>query len=433
MRPSLPRGRELIVTARNRTIQAGKHGGTGTVLLCLLGAANSARAQSVLLPPPVYSTTPPAIQAQMEEGGIVGGGQNPALPDLSNLLQWGPATLHPHAYYQLTYSSGLQSAPGQPQSSLVQTFTPGMLMTLGKHWTIDYEPTLTFYSSSQFHDTLNQSANLNWGTFYEDWSLGFSQSVNVSDSPLVQTGMQTSTQSYSTGLTGSHALNSFFALDASVSQSITSAAGFNGSKSWNTMEYLNYQYAPRLTFGIGAGIGYSLVSMGPNMLDETVQGRVAWSVANKTSLLIHAGVQDVQYLNGDVPNTLTPVYGLGITYQATAFTTVSLNGDRTVTPSFFASQATETTTLGLSVDQRILKYFNLSLGGSYSAMDYISASANVPAGRADTYYSLSSRLSWHFLKRATAALTYQYSENISNTTGFSFASEQGGLELGYSF
>lgn len=395
------------------------------------------------MPPPMYSTTPPAVQDEMDQAGIVGGGRNPALPDLANLLQWGPVLLHPHAYYQVTYSDGIQSAPGQPQSSLIQSLTPGILVNVGQHWTIDYEPMMTFYSSSQLHDTVNQTASINWGTFYDEWSFGFSQSANISDSPLVQTGMQTSTQSYSTSLTGSHALNSDLGVDATVSQSISSAAGFSSSKSWNTMEYLNYQFAPRLTGGIGGGVGYSLVSLGPSSLNESIQARVSWSVANKTSMVLSFGGEDVQYLGGGVPDTFTPVYGVSLQYQAFPHTEISLNGQRTVSPSYFASQSAITTTLGLTVNQRLFKRLNLNLSGNYTGMDYVSAStttpsgspasAKTPSGRADTYYTFSARLSWGFLKRATAALTYQYSENASNASGYSFASSQGGFELGYGF
>jgi hypothetical protein len=42
-------------------------------------------------------------------------------------------------------------------------------------------------------------------------------------------------------------------------------------------------------------------------------------------------------------------------------------------------------------------------------------------------------LSCPFLKRGTVALFYNWSDNSSNDRGYSYQSNQGGLELGYHF
>ncbi|HWF18656.1 MAG TPA: outer membrane beta-barrel protein [Verrucomicrobiae bacterium] len=431
MQPSLLQGRLPIVGARKRNLKSTKSGSASAAMLCLFGAAAVAKGQSVVMPPPSYSVTPPAVQSEL--GGQIGEGTNPALPDFANLLQWGPVTIHPHASYQLLYADGLQSAPGQQQSSVVQTLSPGVFLNIGTHWTLDYSPTITFYSSSQLHDTVNQTMSLSWGTFYEDWSWGFSQGLNIADNPLVQTATQTSTESYNTSLTASHRFNSVMSLDMSLSQSINSADQFSSSKSWNTMEYLNYQLFPRMDAALGVGFGYDAVSLGPDMSHETVQARLSWSVANKTGLVVHGGVEDLQYLGGGVPETITPVFGVSLQYQAFSHTSISLNADRSISPALFASQAAQTTTLGVSLGQRFLQHFNFSVSGSYGLTDYLSSSAGVAAGRSDSYYSISSQLSWAFLKRATVSLTDQYSVNNSNANGFGFSSTQVGIMVGYGF
>lgn len=406
------------------------------MLLCLFGTAAVTKAQNVVAPPlPTYSTTPPAVQAQLDEAAGVSPeeGRGPAAPDWANLLQWGPVTLHPHATYQFIYGTGLQSAPGQPQSSVVQTVSPGVLFDLGTHWTLDYTPSLTYYSNDQFHNTLNQSASLNWGTTYEDWNFSLSQGFADSDSPNVQTGTQISTTSYSTSLGASHALNSVMSLDMGVTQSFTDASQFNSSKSWNTMEWLNYQFFPRLDGAIGVGGGYDLVSVGSDMTHETVQTRVSWRLATKTSFVVHGGVEDRQFLGGGIPDVINPIYGAAIQYQPFEQTLISLNADRAVTTSFFIDQATEVTSLSVSLNQRLLKHFNFNIGGSYNTTDYIASAASVASGRSDRYYSINTSLSWLFLKRASASLTYLYSVNNSTAAGFTFDSSQYGFQLGYAF
>lgn len=402
----------------------------------MFSAAGAAKAQNALMsPPPTYSVTPPAMQAEVgqEMGSLSNGGHNAVLPEISDFLHWGPVTVHPHLSYQFLYGNGLLSQPGNTQNSIVQTFSPGVLFNIGTHWTLDYTPSLTYYSSSQFHNTVGQMASLNWGTYYNDWNFGFSQSYSFSDVPTVQTAEQTSTSTYSTAINASHQLNSLMSVDVSVTQAIVSADQFNSSKSWNTMGWLNYQFLPRLDGAIGVGGGYDSVTMGSDMTHETLQARLSWGVANKISLVVHGGGENTQFLGGGIPNLLSPIYGASILYQPFAQTSLSLGAERSVTPSFFSDQATESSSLSVGLNQRLLKHFNFNLTGSYGVTDYIASVANVASGRSDTYYSISSSLSWMFLKRASASITYQYSANNSSASGFGFNSSQYGFQLSYGF
>ncbi len=167
------------------------------MLFCLLGCTSAGQAQSVLTaPPPSYSLTPPAVQAdQSEHAGVI---QNwlttSAIPGPADFLNWGPISAHPHLSYDFTYGDGLQATPGKPTKSIIQQVTPGALFVIGSHWTVDYSPTLSFYSSKAFHDSLDQSATLTWGAHYEDWILGLTQGYSRNSDPLVQTGTQTTTE-----------------------------------------------------------------------------------------------------------------------------------------------------------------------------------------------------------------------------------------------
>lgn len=412
----------------------GKRGGAGAMLLCLVGTAESLRAQSVLMPPPTYSTTPPAVQAAEDAAGAISRDQfNSWFPSFTDTLQWGPITAHPHATYRFLYGNGLQSAPGHSQNSVIQSLTPGVLLNIGSHWTLSYDPTLTFYSNRQFHDTVDHNAIVNWGTFYEDWSFGFAQAVGISDDPSIETAQQTSSQIYTTLINASHPLNSVMSLDLNASQTIVSAANFNSSKSWSTLEWLNYQFFPSLDGGIGAGFGYDKVSLGPDMSHETLQARLTWRVAHKTSVVIHGGAEDRQYLGGGIPDTINPTFGVAVQYQPVATTLMTLSADRGITPSLFSSQITETTTLSIGLNQRLLEHFNLAVSGSYGSSGYLASSSAVVVTRTDSYYSFSARLGCAFLRRASAGLNYQYSMNNSSAAGFAFASTQLGFDLSYGF
>ena len=169
-------------------------------LLCLLAFAGVAEAQPVIMQPPQYSVPPPALQEAQNNGMQVFNPEAPFLKMLQNdnPFQWGPVSFHPSLSYQFLYGTGIQSSPGNNAATILQTVSPNFLFIIGSHWTLDYSPSWTFYSSSQFQDTLSHTATLSWGMSYEDWVLGFSQGYSRSDAPSVETGGQTEQESYTT-------------------------------------------------------------------------------------------------------------------------------------------------------------------------------------------------------------------------------------------
>src|SRR6185503_14648059 len=103
------------------------------------------------------------------------------------------------------------------------------------------------------------------GTAYEDWVFGLSQGFTRSSAPLVETGTQTEQDAYTTALNGSYRMNSKMSLDLGLNQNFRFAQGLQNSREWSTLDWLNYQFFPRLDVAIGAGFGYVDVDTGPDM------------------------------------------------------------------------------------------------------------------------------------------------------------------------
>jgi hypothetical protein len=419
----------------NRVLAGGTGRGAGAVMLCFLGYGGAAEAQQVLAPMPTLSVPSPSLRLGFEDETT----QSIAPPDFS-LFKWGPVDAHPHLDYQFSYGNGIQSAPGQQQSSIVQTLSPGILLTLGKYWFLDYTPTLTYYSNSQLQDNVGHTVSLSGRTFYEDWAFSLSQLYSEISTPLVETGAQTDSESYLTALTASYRFNSSMSMDLAVNQSFTfynqSAGGaqqLQSTREWSTLDYFNYQLYTRITFGVGVGVTYDNVSGGPNEISEQAQFRVTYVATDKSTLNVHAGVQDQQYFSGGQAPLFSPVFGAAISYKAATYTTITLDGERTVSPAAFQSQVTTTTGVTLGVTQRFFKRFNFTATGGYTSSSYGTTVAGLVVNRNDDYYSLNTRLTWAFWQRATASVFYQYSMDSSSQSQFAFTSQQGGFELGYRF
>ncbi|MDD5141459.1 MAG: outer membrane beta-barrel protein [Verrucomicrobiales bacterium] len=404
-------------------------------MLGLSALAGAARAQQVFAPPPPsVSVTPPAIEA-------LGPGEMQVFPpdsavanflDELHPLQWGPVALHPHASYQFTYGTGIRSGTNQPPSDMiVQTFAPGVLFVMGTHWTLDYTPTFTFYSDNSFDDTVGHSVTLTGGTIYEDWTLGLSQNFTYSSLPQAQTGTQTEQQTYSTALTASRPLSSKISVDFGVNQNLNFPTGFQSSKEWSTMDWLNYQFWPRLVIGVGAGAGY--IATTPNTLFEQLQGRANWRATDKVSFGINGGAEFSQFTDGGEAPLINPIFGGSIQYQPFEQTKLSLNASREVNTSYYQNQITEVTSLNGGVRQRLFQKFYLNVSGGYTWTTYVSAVSGASANSSSDYYSINVQLSTSILKRGSVAVFYNYSQNTTDQPGLAYSSNQVGFNLGYSF
>ena len=327
----------------------------------------------------------------------------------------------------------MPARPGHQFTTAINEFSPGFLVGIGSHWSLDYNPTLRFYSNKAFQDHTDQAVTLTGGAVYGDWVLGGSQSYRSSSTPLAETGAQTDREMFDTGVSASRRFGSKLSTDLTLSQSFGSAQQFTSYKEWSTMDWLNYQVWPRLTLGAGAGYGYVNMNVGPDSMYEQYQGRVNWRVTDKISLGLNGGLEDRQFQTGGAGDLLSPIFGASIAYQPFAFTQLSLSANKAVSPSYFQNQVTENTSIQLGLNQRFFGRFNFNVGGGYRTTKFVASAAGFSAGRQDDFYFYDARLSCIVRKRGTVAVFYHHSENSSGQSLFTFTSDQVGVELGYHF
>lgn len=399
-----------------------------------------AQAQSVLPPlPESANTTPAALQsAQNDEMDVFA---TPAAETESEPFRWGSLTLRPYFSYRFTYASGILVAPNQPASMVIQQISPGFLLDVGSHLTLDYAPTWSLYSNKNLENTIGNAVGLTWGSAYNDWVLGASQSYTAYSEPMVQTATQTSQQNYLTTASASYNFNTKMSMDLAVYQnfcfvgntSTNSSGNLANYREWSTLDWLNYQFWPRLNVATGIGFGYDDVESSPALLFEQYQARIQWRATDKISFQLHGGIEDLQFLSGGESDLISPVFDGTIQYQPFEVTKLSLTAQRSVSPSLFQNQTTENTSFGGDLNQRLLEYFYLDLNGGYQITKYTSSTSSTAVNREDDYYFLNTQLSCTFLKRGTVAIFYQVSENSTSASGFGFVTHQVGFQIGYSY
>jgi uncharacterized protein (PEP-CTERM system associated) len=89
--------------------------------------------------------------------------------------------------------------------------------------------------------------------------------------------------------------------------------------------------------------------------------------------------------------------------------------------------------VALSLNQRLLREFNLNVSGSYSKTEYTESLLISGPTRDDNQYSFSVALSHSFLKHGNVSVNYQYSDNQSNFAGYTYNSSQIGISIGYAY
>jgi hypothetical protein len=401
----------------------------------LLLLSRAAETQQTIAPQPQSAATiePVWEQTQTNQFEVFSPAGTAASSSLDQPFQWGPVTARPHLLYRLFYATGLPLSPGNQQNTAIQEFSPGIAFDIGTHWTLDYSPTLRFYSNHNFKNEFDNSITLTGATAYEDWTFGFSQSYVSSDSPEVQTGTQTSQEIYATALTASYAFNSKMSLDMGLYQNLQFTENFQNSRDWSTMEWLNYQFWPRFNAGIGAGVGYVNVNIGPDQIYEQTSGRINWRATDKISFQVNAGFEDRQFLSSGSGDLLSPTFGGAIQYQPFDVTKISLNASRSITPSYFQDQVSENTSVSCDLNQRLFGKYYLDLNAGYNMTEYDASTSAGSANPDNDYYTFNARLSRSFLKRGSLAVFYQYSGISSTEPGFTYSGSQVGIEIGYKY
>ena len=424
-----------------------------TTVLFVAAFAPGIMAQSVLAPPPA---TPPVVPASVEEYQTNQPVQmrvfapGPVASEENQPFKFGPLIIKPNIFYQFIYGNGIQSSPGSQQNTVVQQLSPGVVIEAGPHWTLNYTPTFNFYSSDAFRNTINQSVLLQWGTTWRNWFVSASQGYAYTDDPQIETGGQTEQQTYSTALNAVYQINEKLSVNLGLNQTFNDygqnsstnlALGIANSRSWSTMNWLNDQFWPRLSAGIGLALGYNQQQDSPDSTFQQYQAQISWRVTDKISFQLSGGLEDQEYLSGGESGTLTPIFSGSAQYQPFEQTRISITANRTVNTSAFANQNVESTSILGDFNQRLFGGPSLDLSGGYSSANYIATAALGGANsRNDDIYSFNARLSCPFPKRGTIAIFYQYSKTsstqsgfVTGSLGFGYSSNQVGFDISYSY
>jgi hypothetical protein len=348
-------------------------------------------------------------------------------------LQWGPISARPRVLYRLTDSDGILRVPGEPTTTTINTLSPGLLVEIGRRWTADYSPTWTTYTQGAFEDTVEHAFSLAGNAAFTDGTVRFTQTYLLSDSPRIETGVQTKQESSGTSLNVNYGLSSRTRIELGVSQYLRWVESAPNSADWSTQGLYHYMFSERLDAGAGMTVGYTAVDPGVDMSYLRPQLRVGWKPTSKIGLDAHYGLERRKFKAEGYTNLNTPTYGISAFYMPFEQTMLSLAASRSVGVSLVGDQLNDNESVSLGLNQRLLGRLNFNASVARTYASYIDVGGSLETVRDDILDSYSLRLSTSFLRRGTIGLVYQRTRNDTNVAGYGFTSTEMGLEASYSY
>jgi len=355
----------------------------------------------------------------------------------ASLFQFAHLRFRPHAEYRLLHADGIQFGPGQQEPTSIQTFSPGLLTEVGRHWSIDYTPTWTQFSHRAFRDAFERALHVTGEFNSDNWQLLLTGIYTKSDKPLVETATQTSEENSANNVSVSRTLGTRAALETSFGWTILSRVSLPDVREWNTREALHYQMTPAFDMALSLTTGGSDFSAGADSKFTQPELSVHWQLADVLSFNVHGGVEmrraGSPANSAPIQTLRTPILGGSFDFTPSKATQLSVGNTRQVSPSYFENLLTKTDNWNATLS----RHFFESLAGSVSWMwgrtSYTAVHSGAYSGRSDRFRSFNTRATKTIRDRVTVSLIFQATSNYSTTEGYSFSSKQYGAELGIAY
>jgi hypothetical protein len=428
----------------------------GLLLLGFLGGVTGALAQGVLTQPSeTYERTAASQGLTTNVTTVIPPLAGP-VAQAPGPFQLGPVDFHPHLLYRFLYGDGIPAGPTNHLKTAIQEISPGLLLDLGRYWTLDYTPTVRLYSNPHLPDGTDELVVLAGKTSYQDWGFNLSQTYSSSSAPLLETEALTEQENYRTDLQASKQLGNQLSAQAGLDQdfqSISYGTISQNIRQWTATAGLNDQFWPRFGVGFTGSAGYDLITPGANMTFEQAQGTMNWRVQDKMTMTATAGLEVTQLRGAELIN---PTYSGTVAYRPWEQTSASLTASRSVSPSFYADDILVNTTISAAFQQQFLQHFTFDLSGGYTTTPYVGfatvdelnpltnfhqigvpvplvRTATVQQNREDYFRFVRVSVGSTFRKRGSVSIFYSFSDYTSGSSVFSLTSTQVGIEIGWRY
>src|SRR5881275_2232876 len=306
---------------------------------------------------------------------------------------------------------------------------------------LDYMPSAILFVDHSDEDAFNQLIHLEGGYSWTKLTLRFTESIALLESANLNsiydtTGLWANTDAsaptrvniFYTSATANYALTPKISLQGEFNSPSYVYPGNISNYTISGGLYLDYNWLPKVSVGIGGTFGYNWVDApSTDQTFEQVNVRFNYEVTAKVGLYASGGVEFRQF-EGNRSTYDTPVFEVGATYHPFADTNLSLAAGRRIYNSgFLANQDFADTYFTARLQQRLFQRLYFGLGAGYENSDYFAAKDNVSAPRNDDYWFIEPSVDVLITRWLSAGVYYLHREDSSNEDFFSWEDNQVGV------
>ena len=355
------------------------------------------------------------------------------------------------------YDDNINISQTNRASDLITTFEPAILLGFGdtdghqeNYLLFNYAPSLFIYANHSEADAFQQLAHLEGQYSMSRLTLKVSQDVQildgnnldiatgtstVNDRVNLDAGQRTRADIFTTRLDASYYLAGKTFLSAGIAASVNHYSTLISSEAISANGYLNYVYSPKLTFGVGGGVGYNVVDgSSPDQTSEQISVRMNYQATGKLTFSGSGGVEFRQFSGEGRGTFVSPVFDLTAEYQPFDGTSISLSANRrTQNSALLSGEDFSSTDFTVSAKQRLLRRFAVGLTIGYENADYFSTVASASSNRTDNYFFVQPSLDAQVTRFWTVGAYYLHRNNDSSPASYSFYDNQVGLRTSLTF
>lgn len=297
-----------------------------------------------------------------------------------------------------------------------------------------YTPTFLFFADNDGENTIEHALDLNFTKRTDRYRLSFNGGYRDLAGADRQLGERTDRRLWTAGARIDYSVSDKTSIEFALGMNYVDYERFFDTLDLIALLYADYMVTGKTSLGLGVGLGYAESEGGPGQVYEQVNARVRYAATSKLIFTGTGGVEFRQIEGGE--NQVSPVFGIGATYLPFDSMSIHLDGYRRVRPSAIFNDANYSVTgVVVSVRQRFLHRFYLTLAGGYEATEYdsIDEESAFNRDRDDHYFFLRPSVEFRIGDRTSVELSYEHRNNDSDVEEFEFTNNRVGVKVGVFF
>ena len=313
----------------------------------------------------------------------------------------------------------------------VQTRMPLDEPTSGDYAFINYTANATHFLSHDSADAVDQN-----GEFKSQWAfskliLGLNGQVQELSGPEIDLGMRTRRTISTVDTTANYTISDKTSFDLDAGGTVRKYATELSSSEVHGQLFMNYQWAPKTSVGVGVVAGLRQLDTAPDQYYQQGLLRATYDATDRLSVNLSGGIE-VDEANGG-STRLNPVFGLGAKYHIDAQDDLTLDASRYTSSSAITSgETTETTTVNIGFHHRIYSSFSFAFSLGYQNVEFYNQALSTLV-RTDNYIFLRPSVSYSFAEWSQLELAYEYHRDVSSQQSFDFGENIASLQLNLIF